>query len=174
MIFYLRLLLLAGLLLWAAYQDMTVQRIPNFLTAGAACLGFLLALFSDLSTLRASLIGFFAALLIGMLLWLFGAFRAGDAKLYASLGMVMGWQGVLNCFLWSMLIAGCMGFLLLLLRGSLGARCKRLWLYVKTLLLTRSFVPYSPEPGTEHEFPLAAPIALGGLLSLCFPLLTFS
>ena len=165
-----RFILTALLLLWASFEDLKRQRIPNFLTVGAACAGFVFALFSSWQTLKASLIGFLAALLLGGLFWLLGVFRAGDAKLYAALGMLLGWQGVLNCFLWSMLTAGSVGFLLLLLRGELKNRFKRLWGYCKLLFLTRRFVPYSPQPGTEHEFPLAPSIALGWLISLCVPL----
>lgn len=165
-----RFFLTALVLLWASFEDLKRQRIPNFLTVGAACAGFVLALFSGWQAFKASLIGFLAALLLGIFLWLLGAFRAGDAKLYAALGMLLGWRGVLDCFLWSMLAAGSVGFLLLLLRGELRNRLKRLWGYCKLLFFTRRFVPYSPQPGTEHEFPLAPSIALGWLISLCVPL----
>lgn len=166
----LRFLLTALLLLWASCEDLRQQRIPNFLTAGSACVGLILALFSGWEGLKSSLTGFLAALLLGILLWLLGAFRAGDAKLYAALGMLLGWRGVLGCFLWSMVAAGAAGFVLLLVKGELKSRAKRLWDYCKLLFLTRRFVPYEPQPGTEHEFPLAPSIVLGWLLSLCFPL----
>ena len=165
-----RFILTAFLLLWASFEDLRRQRIPNFLTVGAACAGLLLAPLSSWQALTACLVGFLAALLLGILFWLLGVFRAGDAKLYAALGMLLGWRGVLNCFLWSMLVAGAAGFVLLLARRELGSRLKRLWSYCKLLFLTRRFVPYAPQPGTEREFPLAPSIALGWLLSLQLPL----
>lgn len=170
MISGLRLLLLVVLLLWSTYLDISRYRIPNYLTVTCACIGFFFALFSGVETLKFSLLGFFAALAIGIIFWLLGVFRAGDAKLYAAVGMILGWQGVLSCFLYSMLVAGGMGLILLLLNGALLARCKRLLSYIKALFLTQQFIPYVPQPGTEHELPLAPAIALGALLAVCFPL----
>ncbi len=171
----LRFLLTALLLLWASCEDLRRQRIPNFLTAGSACVGLILALFSGWEGLKSSLTGFLAALLLGILLWLLGAFRAGDAKLYAALGMLLGWRGVLGCFLWSMVAAGAAGFVLLLVKGELKSRAKRLWDYCKLLFLTRRihYVVIQAQVDAawpEHEFPLAPSIVLGWLLSLCFPL----
>lgn len=173
MILFLRRLLLAVLLIGAAQQDLACHRIPNLLTAGGACIGLLLALFSGKAFLSSALVGFFAALGLGILLWMLGAFRAGDAKLYAALGIMMGWQWVLSCFLWSMLVAGTAGAILLLYRGILLQRLRRLWEYGKSLFFTRRFIPYSPQPGSEHELPLAPSIALGGLLTVFFPLVAF-
>ena len=171
MIFFLSSRLLPGFLLaLASYADWKGHRIPNLLTAGAACVGLVLALLSGWEVLKTSLIGFSAALAVGILFWLCGVFRAGDAKLYAALGMLLGWQGVLDCFLWSMLAAGVIGFFFLLSRGELGSRLKRVLNYGKLLFLTRRFTPYAPKSGTEHEFPLAPFIALGWLLSIFLPM----
>lgn len=170
MIETLRLLSLFVMLIGAALSDLTAYRIPNSITVGGAVLGLLLALFGGEDAVKASLIGFAAALAAGVLLWLVGALRAGDAKLYAAVGMLLGWRGVLNCFLWSMLIAGTAGVALLLSRRALLGRMKRLWEYVKGLFLTRQFTPYAPESGSERELPLGLPIALGGALAVCLPL----
>lgn len=163
----LRLACLAAALAWAVWQDVTAQKLPNALTVSTACAGLALALLSGREALADSLIGFFAALAAGMLLWALGTFRAGDAKLYAALGALMGWRNVLSCFVWSLLLAAAAGLLLLLVRGSLGERAKRVWSYLKSLLYTRRFTPYVPQAGTERELPMAPFIALGELLTLC-------
>ena len=63
-----------------------------------------------------------------------------------------------------------LGVGLLLVKGQLLSRTKRVLAYFKGLVLGRSFTTYQPEPGTEREFPFAVAIALGGLLACVLPL----
>lgn len=154
----------------AAYFDLTCHKIPNAITLSAAALGILLAVFEKWASTKDCLIGFAAALAVGMALWVAGAFRAGDAKLYAAVGALMGARGVLDCFLWSMLVAGGLGLILLWRKHALWERLKRVGRYFKGIFLTMRFVPYTSEPGSEGELPLAPVIAIGAVLAVFAPI----
>ena len=87
-----RYVLLAAGLLAAACTDWKRRRIPNRLTVAMAATGILLGvLMGGLSGLLGSLGGLAAGLAVGVILWLLKIFRAGDAKLLAALGAMMGW-----------------------------------------------------------------------------------
>ncbi len=165
-----RLVGLTLALLCAAFLDCTRHKIPNAITLSATIYGILLAVLEGWASAKDCLIGFAAALAVGMALWMAGAFRAGDAKLYAAVGALMGLRGVLDCFLWSMLIAGGLGALLLWRKHTLWERLKRVGRYFKGIVLTMRFEPYMSEPGNEHELPLAPAIAIGAALAVFAPI----
>lgn len=169
MIGQLRYFVLTAGLLTASYQDIKYRKIPNTITVCCAILGGVLAVFEGWDVTKGALIGFAAALAVGVILWLVGAFRAGDAKLYAALGALLGWRGALNSFLYSMLVAGILGAGMLLARHQLWARLKRLGRYVKGLFLTGKPAPYVPAEEGKHELPLAPCVAVGTALALILP-----
>lgn len=164
----LRYCVLAAVLLTAVCTDVRFRRIPNWLTVSAAAVGLILSVFGmGIGTsLKGLLIGFAA----GYLLWMLQTFRAGDAKLFAALGALMGLEWLIRCAVWSFVGGAVLGVGLLLVKGQLISRAKRVFAYFKGLALGRSFTPYQPEPGTEREFPFAVAIALGGLLACVLPL----
>lgn len=164
-----RLVGLTLALLCAACFDLTRHKIPNTITLSATIYGILLSVLEGWISAKDCLIGFAAALVVGMALWMMGAFRAGDAKLYGAVGALMGSRGVLDCFLWSMLVAGGLGLLLLWCKHVLWERLKRVGRYLKGIVLTMHFVPYVSEPGSEHELPLAPAIAIGAALAVFVP-----
>lgn len=164
----LRCCVLAAVLVTAVCTDVRLRRIPNWLTVSAAAVGLILSVFAGGlgSSLKGLLIGFAA----GYILWMLGTFRAGDAKLFAALGALMGLEWLIRCAAWSFVGGAVLGIGLLLVKGQLISRAKRVLVYFKNLVLGRSFVPYQPEAGTEREFPFAVAIALGGLLACVIPL----
>ena len=166
-----RYVLLAAGLLAAAWTDWKRRRIPNRLTVAMAATGILLGvLMGGLSGLLGSLGGLAAGLAVGVSLWLLKIFRAGDAKLLAALGAMMGWRWLAACFLYGVVTGAAAGILLLLFKGQLLQRLARLWSYFKSLLLTQRYSPYQPEKEHEGELPFAPFLAIGGLLACLFPL----
>ena len=159
---------LAAVLVTAVCTDVRFRRIPNWLNVFAAAVGLLLALAGG--GLKDSLVGLAAGFTAGFTLWMLKTFRAGDAKLFAALGALMGLEWLIRCAVWAFVGGAVLGIGLLLLKGQLISRAKRVWAYFKNLVLGRSFMPYQPEEGTEREFPFAVAIALGGLLACVIPL----
>ncbi len=77
-----------AVILIAAIWDLRFRRIPNWLTLPALLLG--VALHVYLGTWREAAFGFFLAVVIYLPLWLAGGRGAGDLKLMAALGVILG------------------------------------------------------------------------------------
>jgi prepilin peptidase CpaA len=89
-------LLLASLAAYVTYTDVRYRRIPNACVLAALAGGLLLnTAFGGLSGLLASLAGFALGLAIMFVLHLFGTMGAGDVKLFAAVGAVIGVRLVL-------------------------------------------------------------------------------
>lgn len=79
-----------------ALFDVKEKRIPNKLTFPALFIGLIgNILLSGFSGLSFSLLGFIAGLLIFMIPYALGAMGAGDVKMMAAVGAIMGWRFVL-------------------------------------------------------------------------------
>lgn len=91
----------------ATIIDIRTRRIPNALTAGMAGVGIGLAV-SGLSgvTPAASVAGLLAGLVLMMPGHLLGATGAGDVKLMAGAGSILGVHLVMNAFLFTAIAGG--------------------------------------------------------------------
>ena len=166
-----RYTLLAAGLLAASWTDWKLRKIPNRLTVSLAAAGVVLGILTGgLSGLLGSLGGLTTGLAVGVVLWLLRIFRAGDAKLLAALGAMMGWRWLAACFVYGLVAGAAVGILLLLAKGQLLRRMERLWSYFKMLFFSHRFSPYQPEKESEGEMPFAPFLAVGGLLACLFPL----
>lgn len=163
-----RLFVLAALLLTAVWTDVRSRRIPNWLTVSAAAVGLVLALMDGM--LKDCLPGLLVGFAGGFALWMLKTFRAGDAKLLAALGALMGLRWLGLCMVWTFVAGAVLGLGLLLVKGQLIDRFRRLGTYCRLLILQRSFTPYQPREGTEREFPFAVAVALGAVLTWAVPL----
>jgi prepilin peptidase CpaA len=111
------LLLLVGI---AAVYDIRFRRIPNWLVltgllAGVGLNTFLL----HWSGVRASLLGIGLAFLIYFPLYLLRGMGAGDVKLMAAIGAIVGPANWFGIFIVSALLGGIAAAILLLARGRL-------------------------------------------------------
>ena len=97
---------LLAVVLGAAVYDVRYRRIPNWLTVGGI------------------LIGLAAAFGVYFLLYALRAMGAGDVKLMAAVGAIVGWQNWFGTFLVTAVVGGVMALILVATRG----RVKRtLW-----------------------------------------------
>jgi len=117
----LSIVILAGLLLLAAWQDIRSYRIPNLLVLLGAGGGVLL---NTLLPYDAGGLGFLSSVLglcIGLIsllpLYLLRAMGAGDVKLMAMVGAFVGPAAMLSVTLYVLLAGGVLAIGLLLLRG---------------------------------------------------------
>ncbi len=158
------ILLLASLSA-AALIDLRSRRIPNSMTVSAALLGLLLSASGGAQ----ALIGLVLGLLLGVFGWLFGAWRAGDAKLIAATGAIMGAHDLINALVWTFIAAALIGGAILLKKGVLLARLRRLLHYIRLALLTKQVEQYRPGPGEEGELPFAVALLCGAIGALLLP-----
>jgi prepilin peptidase CpaA len=110
--------LLLGLVLGAAVYDVRYRRIPNWLTLLGVVLGVALNtfLYQGWPGLRLSLAGLALAFGIYLFLYALRAMGAGDVKLMAAVGAVVGWQNWFGIFVVTAVVGGVMSLILITAR----------------------------------------------------------
>jgi len=104
----------------AAIYDIRYRRIPNWLVLTGILLGVGLNTFLfEWAGLRFSLLGFGVAFLIYFPLYLLRGMGAGDVKLMASVGAMVGWANWVAVFLITAILGGVAAAALLLNRNRL-------------------------------------------------------
>ena len=164
-------LLMAVLVLTAAIYDFITRRIPNWLTASGVLvgLGFNLLLYGAMG-LRSAGLGLAIAFGVYFVFYLLRAMGAGDVKLMAALGALVGPAYWFSLFVLSSLLGAVFALILLLSKGQLR---KTLWNvgYVISELI-RFRAPYLAKPDLDVNsksaitLPHGVTIACGALLSV--------
>jgi prepilin peptidase CpaA len=147
----------------AVVTDVRTRRIPNWLTGAIAAAGFGLAAGGGSVTPISAALGLFAGLLLMMPGHLIGATGAGDVKLMAAIGAVVGPSLILRAFLYTAVAGGLFAIAVAARRGILGA----------TLQGTRQLVtaPSAAQqaiksPARANRFAYGPAIAVGTLVAL--------
>lgn len=147
----------------ATVIDIRQRRVPNVLTMGVASLGLVLAM-GGLGTVTVG--GALGGLALGLALLLpahvFGATGAGDVKLLAAFGALLGPADVFDAFLRAAILGGVMALVVALWRGRL-----RETLYGTAMLVTtrnRAVTALIEHPAANNRFPYAPAIASGAVL----------
>ena len=95
--------------------DVRHHKLPNWLTAGGMVVGILFHLISNgIDGLIFSFLGLLVAGGIFLLLYVFKAIGAGDVKLFAAIGSLVGIQLVLYMMMYSIIFGGLIGIIILL------------------------------------------------------------
>lgn len=147
----------------ATVVDIRRRRVPNVLTMGLASVGLVLAM-AGVSGVTVG--GALGGLALGLALLLpahvFGATGAGDVKLLAAFGALLGPGGVFEAFLRAAILGGVMALAVALWRGRL-----RETLYGTAMLVTtrnRAVTAIIEHPAANNRFPYAPAIACGAVL----------
>lgn len=113
--------LTAGLVM-ASVIDLRTRRIPNALTAGMSGLGLALAM-TGVSGVSpwASLAGLIIGFLLMMPGYMLGATGAGDVKLMAAVGAIVGPALVISAFLFTAIAGGIVAIVVAARRGRMAA-----------------------------------------------------
>jgi prepilin peptidase CpaA len=154
---------LAAALAFAVVFDVRTRRIPNWLTGALAAAGFGMAFGGGVLTPAQAALGLLAGLLLMMPGHLIGATGAGDVKLMAAVGAVVGPGQALRAFVFTAVAGGVLAVLVAARRGRLSET-----VYGSTLLVTS---PVSSRPAINatsraNRFAYGPAIAIGTLLSL--------
>jgi prepilin peptidase CpaA len=144
----------------AACADLRWRRIPNWLTLGTALLGLVLNVaLAGLPGGLTALLGLALGLALLLPFYMLRAVGAGDVKLLAALGAVLGPQTLVSVALYGAIVGGLMSAVILLGRG-------RLMLALNELVVQRTLPSLSGATA-----PYAVAIASGVYLAMLFPLL---
>lgn len=142
-----------------AIIDLRTHRVPNQLTFGVAALGLVLAAMHGTSVgLPAAFAGVALGLAIMLPGHLIGATGAGDVKLFAALGTLLGPKGVLMAFVYTALAGGALAVVVALRRRRLRDTIERTAIFVRTRGANVGDIECA---SSDNRFAYAPAIALG-------------
>lgn len=153
----------------AAATDMRTRRIPNWLTVSALMLALAVRSFAP-GEFAEGLAGAGIAFVVGLLLYMAGGFGAGDAKLIAAFGAILGSTQILGGLALSALAGGALAIYWSARTGRLGSLLSdagRLVLYGITLG-KRGQAPRLPGPSDANAMPFGVAISAGCVLVWLF------
>lgn len=151
-------ILLIGIVLVAAYFDLRVRRIPNVVNLAGLIMGLTLnTVFAGWSGTAMAFCGLLAALCVYIPLYAVKGMGAGDVKLMAAVGAIVGPGNWLNIFLVTALIGGIAGLVLVLLRRKTGQTLLNLSLIVGQLAKGRLPADQDSSLSIHHEKSLKLP-----------------
>jgi prepilin peptidase CpaA len=163
-------IILSALVIVAAIWDIRTRRIPNWLTLAGVILGVALNTFlfdRPLEGLWFSLKGFGLALGIYMLLYVLHAMGAGDVKLMAAVGAMVGAADWFGIMVLTSVAGAVAGLALVFFKGRLRRTLGNVGLIVTSLVRGRAPYKQSPELDVSSDqgmrLPHGALIALGTL-----------
>jgi prepilin peptidase CpaA len=147
----------------AAAVDLRTRRVPNWLTFGTAALGITMAM-THLDGVGVA--GALEGLLVGLLLMLpghvIGRTGAGDVKLLAALGTLLGPRSIAMAFLYTAIAGGGIAVLVAMRRRRLRETLEG----TATLICTGGANAGDLEkPSTNNRFAYAPAIAVGAVIA---------
>ena len=142
-------------------MDLSTRRVPNPLTFGIATLGLALAATHVSGLSVGSALGGFAVGLVLMLPGhLAGATGAGDVKLFAAIGTLLGPSQIVVAFLYTAIAGGVLAIAVALARRRLKKTVERTAELVRT---GGANVAEIEDTAADNRFAFAPAIALGAV-----------
>ena len=147
----------------AVVTDVRSRRIPNWLTGAIAGAGFGMAFGGGVVTPAQAALGLLAGLLLMMPGHVIGATGAGDVKLMAAVGSVVGPDLVFRAFLYSAVAGGVFAIAVATHRGILASTLQDAGRLVTAPGGARQAIE---SPARANRFAYGPAIATGTLVSL--------
>jgi prepilin peptidase CpaA len=158
-------ILLLLVVVLAGIFDLRRRRIPNWLTLTGVLAGIALNSFLyERAGLVMSLKGMGLALALYFPLYVLRAMGAGDAKLMAAVGAIVGWTNWLGIMILTALIGGVLAIVLVVTKGRVKQTYQNLGLILIALRLRQAPYQVSPELDVRSGQALRLPHALSILL----------
>jgi prepilin peptidase CpaA len=131
--------LLAAVVLTAAWTDARSRSIPNWLTAGGIAAGFAVNItVAGIAGGKSALAGFGIAAGVYALFYILRAVGGGDLKLMAAIGAISGPAHWFSIFLGSALLGGVMAVCVVVWSGRVGRTLRNLGLILAEALRFRA------------------------------------
>jgi len=129
----------------AGLYDLRYRRVPNWLVLGGLAAGLGLNTWvNGFGGLGTSLKGAGLALLVYLPLYLIRAMGAGDVKLMAAIGSIVGPANWFGVFIVTGILGGVVGLTAVVLKGRLNRTARNLWLIGNSLRM--GVAPYQTSP----------------------------
>ena len=148
------------------YHDVRYRRIPNPFVLATLVTGltfnFVLAGWTGVLT---SMAGCAMAFVLMFMLHVFGAMGAGDVKLFAAIGSVLGAHLVLPTFVVVVLTGGLLALVVVLRSGAFRTTCHRVLQILVGLLPGWPMPKFSVPADRRHTIPYGAAITIGAIIA---------
>jgi len=161
------IMLLVALAVVITYTDVRYRRIPNKFVLAALIGGLVLnTVFGGLNGLLTSLAGCAVAFVLMLALHIFGAMGAGDVKLFAAIGSIIGLRMVLPTFA-VILITGLVLAVYSMIRGGLvRATLFGVFQFFVGFLPGWQVPRFAAPADRRHTLPYGVAITFGSLISI--------
>jgi prepilin peptidase CpaA len=160
-------LFLLPLALVITYYDVRYRRIPNTFVLATLAMGIAVNAFAGgLSGALASLGGCVLAFVLMFMLHVFGAMGAGDVKLFAAIGSVVGSSLVLPTFFVVVLVGGVLGVVTMFRAGAVRATLQNILMLIVGLLPGWKMPRLAVPADRRKTIPYGVAITFGSLISL--------
>lgn len=162
-----KLLLLVPLAVAVIYYDVRFRRIPNVLVLAALVAGLAINIsFSGLAGAFSSLSGLALAFVPMFLLHVFGAMGAGDVKLFASIGAVVGIALVPTTFVVVVMLGALLAVYSMVRSGTVMTTMHGVLRIFAGVLPGWEMPRFSVPPDRRHTIPYGVAIMLGSLIAV--------
>ena len=156
----------------AAFFDLWIRKIPNWLTVVGLLCGLVLNGFHGSSYLVASILGFVVGVVVLLFPFALGWLGAGDVKYFGVVGALLGVSWLPRVFFYSALVAGFIAAVYVVAGLTRSSRFKELWLDLKTMVLSGGQVLPNPISARTAErgnsVPWGFAFAAGTILAYYF------
>jgi prepilin peptidase CpaA len=161
-----KLLLLIPMAVFIVYYDVRYRRIPNVLVLSLLIGGLTINIsFGGLSGGLSSLEGFALAFLPMFLIHVFGAMGAGDVKLFAAVGSVIGVSMVPLTFLVVVMLGAALAIYTMLRSGTVFSTLHGVLRIFAGIMPGWEMPRFAIPPDRKHTIPYGVAIMLGSLLA---------
>lgn len=165
-IYFMKLLLLLPLAAIVIYYDVRYRRIPNVVVVSALVAGFSINVsFLGLEGALSSLKGLGLAFLPMFLMHIFGALGAGDVKLFAAVGAVVGVALVPMTFVVVVMLGAALAIYSTVRAGTIFSTLHGVLRIFVGLLPGWEMPRFAMPPDRSHTIPYGVAIMLGSVIS---------
>lgn len=159
--------LLISTLMLALYHDVKEQKIKNYVTYSAAFLGLTSNVAEyGLDGLGSALLGWLTPVIVLGLFYIANIMGAGDIKLFAAIGAIMGLSFTMYSFAYSVYFGGLIALIILYKKKQFRQRMYRIYEYLYFVAATRKIAPYCAKSDNRSKFIFSAAIVPGTILHL--------
>ena len=163
---FMKLLLLIPMALFIMYYDIRYRRIPNVLVLGLLIGGLTINIsFGGLSGAVSSLEGFALAFVPMFLIHLFGAMGAGDVKLFAAVGSVIGVSMVPLTFVVVVMLGAVLAIYTMLRSGTVFSTLHGVLRIFVGIMPGWEMPRFAIPPDRRHTIPYGVAIMVGSLIA---------
>ena len=159
--------LLIPLAIVIAYYDVRYRRIPNPFVLATLVAGVAInAIFAGLPGVAASIGGCLLAFILMFMLHIFGAMGAGDVKLFAAIGAVMGSHLVIPTFVVVILTGGLLAVVSMVRSGMVRTTMHRVLQILVGMLPGWQMPKFAVPTDRKYTIPYGVAITMGSIISI--------